>query len=856
MRLPFGFISPLSCGFLARLCATALAVALAGSAAAIQPQRWVHSTEADFEPGEAEGVVVTNLGDLRLARAAEPLGELPEDVTIVYDVATIGGATYVAAGPEGRLLKLADGEVTEVATLENEQVFSIAAYGPTLLVGVSGENTRVARLVDSGLETLVELPEERYIWDLLPTRQGDAAGDADSFNALLIATGVEGRVYRVLESDPEEAEVLLDTAQANVLCLAAGPDGLVYAGTDTDGLIYRIESDGTAYVVYDAAEPEVGALVVTSDGTLYAGTADAEQARPGRLEEAGDESGRPEVPTTPDGAGADEVPDPPDDLPVEPDPQPLQGGDAEAGDAGAEGEPAGPAEPENSPGPMPDAAAAVEESEPTPDQADEADAEPAEDAAAAVPTEPTPEQYDAVRAELRKRLLAARESGTIGQGSNPAGDTSGGRPTRNAAPSAAAAAPKSGNAVYRIDPRGFVSEVFRDSVMVLSLAERADGKLLVGTGSEGQLYLVDPSAGETGVLTDLESQQLLALDVQQDGVLIGGSNPAALLRLSADTADRGTYTSVPLDAGQVSLWGVFRVTADLPGQATLTVQTRSGNVADPEIAAWSEWTKPTTLRREDGASPLQPLQAEVQAPPARYLQYRLVLENGDASGEDSISVGKVELAYVVPNLRPAIASVTAAYPPATDPDQPPNPNINISWEATDDNGDRLLFDLALRPAGGDTWITLADDLTETSYEWQTQRVPDGRYHLRVTATDRLDNPGDMALTAGRLVDPVTIDNTPPDAEDVELSVEGDRVSLGGVAVDELSPIWGVAYRVDDDERYSPILADDLIYDSTTEAWSTIISDLAPGGHTVTVRLLDTRGNAALVSKLFEIPQND
>jgi len=53
-----------------------------------------------------------------------------------------------------------------------------------------------------------------------------------------------------------------------------------------------------------------------------------------------------------------------------------------------------------------------------------------------------------------------------------------------------------GNAIYRIDRDGFVTEVFRQPVLVLSILVR-DNKLLVGTGNDGTVYQVDPSAEET-----------------------------------------------------------------------------------------------------------------------------------------------------------------------------------------------------------------------------------------------------------------------------------------------------------------------------------------------------------------------
>ena len=897
-----------------RLSACLIAACVAVSAGAIQPQTWTHSTEADFEAGETDGVVVTNLGDLKLATSAEPVGELPEGVTLIYDLLTVGGTTYLAVGPEGRVLTLRNGRYEEVAAFEGEQVFTLADGGDgRLLAGVSGEGlSRVVRLAGRGgggeggkVETVAVLPGEWYVWDLL-TVDG----------ATYVATGTEGRVYRfdTLEAmtdeeveaarpatqpagddadgaaatqpgdggdaattqaegvagdgdeddaidesgDDPDAElpehVVLDTSQANVLCLAAGPDGeggAVYAGTDTEGLIYRLTSDGKVFIVYDAAEPEIGALAVAEDGTVYAGTADAEQARPGRLgEAAGEEAGRParSSPTEVDVDVEVAPADPADPLPVEPDPQPLQAG-------GADTPAPTPADPAAAPAAPPAAPSAD-----TPAAAD-APAPGGDDTAAAdasAPAKPTSEQYDALRDEIRERLVTARESGSLaGRPASASGGAggAGARPTRAAreATAASAGSTEGGNAVYRIDPRGFVSEVFRESVMVLNLAFDPQGHLLIATGNEGQLYRLDPDAGEVTVVNDLEPQQLLAVTAGGDGLMVAGSNPAAVYRLSPDTAASGTYTSPALDASQVSLWGTLRVTAAVPRGDSLTVETRSGNVADPELAGWSEWTDPQPLGTRDGASPYDPRQATVDAPPARFLQYRLTLGHGDdADAAATPTVNRVELAYVVPNLAPKLSSLTAAYSEFAGVDQPVSAAMSIVWEAEDPNADRLLYRLEYRPVDAEGWLPLAEDVTETSYEWDTQRTPDGRYVLQVTASDRLDNPGTMARTASRETDPVLVDNTPPTLENLDVTVDGKTATLSATVTDDFTAVRGVAYALDDAEQYEPVLPDDLIYDSTSESFSAIIPDLSPGSHTLTVRAIDARGNAAYQSRIFTV----
>ena len=94
---------------------------------AVQPERFTHTTEKDFADGDFDGAVVTNLGDLKLATATETLGELPEDVSLVYDLATVGGVTYAAVGPEGRVLSWDGDAWNEEAAFADSQVFALLA---------------------------------------------------------------------------------------------------------------------------------------------------------------------------------------------------------------------------------------------------------------------------------------------------------------------------------------------------------------------------------------------------------------------------------------------------------------------------------------------------------------------------------------------------------------------------------------------------------------------------------------------------------------------------------------------------------------------------------------------------------
>src|SRR5262249_27617366 len=68
------------------------------------------------------------------------------------------------------------------------------------------------------------------------------------------------------------------TKQDHVLRVALGPTGMLYAGTDKGGLIYRIDSKGKGFVLYQTAQSEVRSLLVTPTA-LYAGTSSPTRGR-------------------------------------------------------------------------------------------------------------------------------------------------------------------------------------------------------------------------------------------------------------------------------------------------------------------------------------------------------------------------------------------------------------------------------------------------------------------------------------------------------------------------------------------------------------------------------------------------
>ena len=122
-------------GVLAALGVTVACLAHPCTSLAVRPGKWTHTTEADFTEGKTEHVVVTNLGDVKLATATEQIAELPEEATIIYDLMKTGdGELYLASGPDGKVLRMADDKAVEVMSLQDEEIFCLDLFDDHLLV--------------------------------------------------------------------------------------------------------------------------------------------------------------------------------------------------------------------------------------------------------------------------------------------------------------------------------------------------------------------------------------------------------------------------------------------------------------------------------------------------------------------------------------------------------------------------------------------------------------------------------------------------------------------------------------------------------------------------------------------------
>lgn len=761
--------------------AAMLTCVLACPAWAVKPATWDHDQPKDFTAGQLENVVVTSKGEVMLGRKTETLRVPGEEAEVINALARAGdGKIYAATGPGGIIYRIDGDKVTEFCKLpEGGSVMSLVfAKDGKLLAGTGGpKQARIYSIDGKGRASIFYEPAEaRYVWAMARGERGE----------IYAATGIEGKLF-VIEPDGR-GKVLAKVKPKNILCLAFGPDGMLYGGTDEDGLICRFNpASGKVFVMYDAKEAEISTIVLDAEGNIYAATASADSARPGRTV-ADAPGGRPEHPQT----------------------KPT--GTKPAGESKTA--PATKGKPQ-----------------------------------ATQPSSGEEAKEEAKEPEIKAVLVTLLPKPV-------------GKPVQASKPSPA------GNAIYRIDADGFVTEIFREPVMILALAEDG-GTIFAATGNEGRIYSITPSNEKTVVLAKLQVQQVTSVIRQPKGdLIVGTANQAMLVKLSEAYAAKGTLTSEPLDAEQIVKWGRIFWDASIPEGTKLTVATRSGNVQDNESAAWDAWSG-----EMDATVPQQ-----ISSPGARFLQYRLTLESTVADATPVLR--KLTMARVEENRAPRITElkVAPASEAAKEPSSPPkvkalaaggagmamggekpNPQPDYFWvaiwKAEDPNQDQLQYQVFCREVGRDRWIRIAKELDETYHVWDARTLPDGRYEVRILADDSPGNPPDSKLTDARISEPIVVDNTPPDVTVGAVPGGGKgRATVNATMTDALSFIAEASYSVDSDEKWVPLSALDDIFDSPSEAVSFTVDGLEPGEHRIALRVRDQHNNTRYVTQYVTIDQ--
>jgi sugar lactone lactonase YvrE len=668
-------------------------------------------------------------------------------------------------------------------------VWSLAVDGGRVYAG-TGNDGKVF-LVEGGKGSLFFDAPELEVHAVL-------AGPGDK---VLVGSSPEGKVYAVDRAG--KSETLFDPAEKYVWSLAVDAQGRVLVGTGPDGKIHRVDKAGKADVLFVAPEGHVTALAADKAGNVYAGTT------PGGVVYRIDSAGKVHVLHD---SSYREV----KSLALAPDGTVY--------------------------------AALVDGKD---------------DASRTAPLVFTPSSTPA--APMGE--VTVTESFSLGPPAAPLASPSP-RPLETVRLGG------SKGALLRVSPSGEVETLWSSTEeMPHALAVSGDG-VLVGTGDKGKLYRVRDDRTWT-MIAAFPGEQVTSLAAGTGGaVFLATSNPGRLHSLDSTPGTKGMFTSKPRDTDTASSWGRIRWDAVTPAGTSVQVQTRSGNTGTPD-ATWSAWS--TAYTQADGSA--------VASDSARFLQVRAVVAG--ASGQTPV-VDTITAAYLQKNLRPQIQTVTI-HPPGEvfqkpislsgevdilGTDEPRNPEgrpgaatprtsmpsattysrrlyqkgmQTLSWKGEDPNGDTLAYDVYYRPLNDTRYRLLKKALTDAVVAWDTTTVPNGRYVVKVVASDAPANPPSVALVGEKESTAFEVDNTPP-LVTVTLA-EARRVKVS--VRDDASVVRRVEYSVDGG-RWQEVHPTDGINDSLQEQFDFTVTDLTgPAPHVVVVRAADLLGN--LSTGRVEIP---
>ncbi len=601
--------------------------------------------------------------------------------------------------------------------------------------GVSISDTGVLML--SPKLTEVFNTQQTYVWSSAVDNQGN----------VYLGTGHDGKTYKIPASGT--GALLYDAPELDVTALAVARDGVVFAGTSPDGKVYRIASDGKAEVYFDPGDKYIWSLAIMSDGSLAVGTGDSGKLYRVRAAGANPDSSLLvstnqthviSLAVTPQGdliAGTDSgglV------LRVSPEGKMFALFDTQLREIhalapAADGSIYALA--------LSDAAASAR--------------------APSTPAVTSPQPSEGATPSTSVTITPIDETGmpiqTPGGPSRSRSDVSNAR-----------------SAVFRILPDGATDVVWSSTtVTAFSIAPGLQpGSVLIGTADKGRIYSVTNDGRDTLLLQSPEGQ-ISSLLVRNNQIYAASSNQGKLFRFGNELVSEGTFESPVRDARLTASWGRIW----WRGAGVVEVQTRTGNGERPD-ATWSDWS--TAYRSPEGN--------QISSPRARFIQWRATVRASGSSSAPSW-VEDVSVAYLPRNVAPEVLSISVL-PIGVGLQQmaqvTADPNVESSgldpslfgpiaqvpprrfyqrgarsfqWQAEDRNSDTLEYAIYYRALNEQTFRLLKDKLRDNFYTIDGATLADGRYVIKVVASDAPDNPPGQKLTGERLSEPVDIDNTPP-----------------------------------------------------------------------------------------------
>lgn len=680
------------------------------------------------------------------------------------------------------------------APLGQPAVWSIASAPDGTVYAATGHQGKLLQISPQGKVSAVWTAPQPEIFAV-------SAGPA---GAIYAATSPNGALYRIQHGHATE---IWHAPAKYVWAIEPAPGGAVYVATGEPGRIYRIAANGAASLYYDTGQENVTALQLAPDGRLYAGTDPNgllyEITGPRRAAVLLD-SDLPEIRAIALGPGGVLY-------------AAGTGGAVQTRNAGRK-------------------------------------AGSTLSAGAVVSLTPTVVTVTAAGRNMATNGISPSSAAGLSSAASLAAGT------------VAQVSGVERSAIYRIEPDRTVETLHTSKEYNIYDLLLDGGSVVFSTDDRGRIYTLN-AGGRISLLSEPGDGQTTRLlqnrDRQGAEILYAAlSNPARLIALGPPGSAPGKYESQIHDCTSVAVrWGHVHWHGHASGIFFLT---RTGNSARPD-ATWSPWSRPVADASGE----------HIQSPPGRFIQWR-----AEIPVHTGVQLDSVEIPYLPQNTPPAIRSLTvtsvlstnasktgaaasssdSAYSiTVTDTGDAPaassassatdtvthleSTRTQITWQASDPDGDRLAYAVYFRAEGEKNWQLIRNRIFGNTLLLDPDVFADGRYYFRLVASDSPSNAPQYARHAEIVSAPVLIDNTPPMVTIATPRRAGSGFDIDVTAQDKTSPLKLCEYSLDAG-LWQPIEAAGGITDSRSEHFHLHLDHLQ-GEHLLVFRVYDSANNAGL-----------
>lgn len=614
----------------------------------------------------------------------------------------------------------------------------------------------------------------------------------DRGNNVYVGTSPQGKVYKLPggKEQPADRALFFDPKETYIWSLVVDPDNNIYVGTGDQGRIYKIDSKGNGAIFYDSEETHIRALALTGTGDLIAGTSDNGHV-----------------------------------LKINPKGQAFVLYDS----------------------PLAEITGLIV------DQKNQI--------------------YAAAVGMSRRPMVSPKEGEQVtatsdrGAEEDTDDDSVIVLPTQEISVTGPARLKKENSALYRIDESGMVKNLWESGKEhIYAIAFDNSGNVIIGTGDEGKLYTLNQNS-EISLLAELDQVQITAIGRNnKDQVFLCTSNSGTVYRIEPEYGTSGEYLSEVIDAAVISQWGSISWVADAPQKTRIEFFSRSGNTEEPD-QTWSPWS----------AAYLNSAGEPITSPTAQYVQFKAAFFS--EAGSATPRLKEVDIAYLQRNTAPEIVQIDVREPgvffpesqnqnnknpltngSATDPGSSQNQFLthttyqkgyrSVSWQADDENGDYLLFDIYYRGEDENSWKTLVEDYPNLAYSWDSELLPDGRYLLKIVAKDNAANPPGLALSSEKMSQPFLVDNSGPLISNLTIKAVGSDLVVSFKVQDSWSIIKTVETGLNAEE-WKLVYPVDGINDSKSETYEVKLDRPSTLSNTVVIKAKDFWENIGFGKQDFQ-----